>query len=335
MSTEQYDTLDDAMVMALGRNALLRYPTLKKDAELQLICRSENATFCIRSCRRRYALRLHRGHYHRKHEIESELLWLDALRAEGIQVPEALFDGEGERVQTLSLANGERRHAVLFHWVDGEMPTNNIDPQAFQPLGQITAQLHRHSQRWQMPQGFERLHWDHASMVGPEGHWGDWHAVRGLQPDDRALIDDALRRIGAELKAFGTSPQRYGLIHADLRLTNLLHHRGETRVIDFDDCGMGWYLHDLAAAISFEEHHPNAHAWIEHWLNGYERVAHLDDVDIAMIPSLVMQRRIQMTAWIASHEQTQMARSLGPDWLRHTVRLCRRYLEEEALPVGI
>ncbi|WVM92198.1 phosphotransferase [Halopseudomonas pachastrellae] len=43
------------------------------------------------------------------------------------------------------------------------------------------------------------------------------------------------------------------MIHADLRLTNLLRHQQQTRVIDFDDCGQGWYLHDLAAALSFEE----------------------------------------------------------------------------------
>ncbi|BBG29401.1 phosphotransferase enzyme family protein [Zymobacter palmae] len=333
MSTAQYDTLDDAAVAQLAHCALQRYPFLR-DGELQLICRSENATFCVQARGQRYALRLHRGHYHRKVAIESELLWLDALREEGISVPEALYDGEGERVQTLSLPGGEQRHAVIFHWVAGEMPTHGIDPRAFEPLGQITARLHRHSQCWQKPAGFTRIRWDHASMIGAEGHWGHWCEAPGLRPSDRALMDEAVARIGVEMAAFGTSPARYGLIHADLRLTNLLLHQGETRVIDFDDCGMGWYLHDLAAAISFEEHHPNAPAWIEHWLTGYEREAHLDDDDLAVIPALVMQRRIQMTAWVASHAQTQMAQSLGSDWMHHTVRLCRRYLEEQVLPVG-
>lgn len=333
MTTQPYETLDDVAVMQLAHQTVQRYSELS-DAVLQLVCRSENATFCVQVRGKRYALRLHRGHYHQKGEIESELLWLDALREEGIQVPEALYDGQGERIQTLSLPNGEQRHAVIFHWVAGEMPTNSIDPEAFQPLGQITARLHRHSQRWQRPEGFKRIVWDHPSMVGARGHWGNWRDASGLQLSDCALIDEALLRVGSDMTNFGKSPARYGLIHADLRLTNLLLHHGETHVIDFDDCGLGWYLHDLAAAISFEEHHPNARAWIDHWLTGYERVAHLNDDDLAMIPSLIMQRRIQMTAWVASHARTQMARSLGPDWIRHTVRLCRRYLEEEGLPVG-
>lgn len=333
MNTAQHDTLNDATVTSLAYQALQRYPALK-DGAVHLLCRSENATFRVLAQGRQYALRLHRGNYHRKQDIESELLWLDALRNEGLQVPEALFDAQGERVQALPLAEGGLRYAVIFHWVVGEMPTNSIDPHAFQPLGRITAQLHQHSQRWQRPEGFSRIIWDHHAMVGAEGHWGNWREAPGLQADDIALIDEALELIGTEVAIFGKSPARYGLIHADLRLTNLLLHRGETRVIDFDDCGMGWYLHDLAAAISFEEHHPNAAAWIDHWLTGYEQVAHFSDAELALLPSLVMQRRIQMTAWVASHAQTEMARSLDADWMQHTVRLCRRYLNAGALPVG-
>ena len=42
----------------------------------------------------------------------------------------------------------------------------------------------------------------------------------------------------ARLAAFGTGPARYGLIHADIRLANLLVDDGRVSVIDFDDCGL-------------------------------------------------------------------------------------------------
>jgi len=50
---------------------------------------------------------------------------------------------------------------------------------------------------------------------------------------------------------------------------------------------------------------------------------------------MLIQRRIQLTAWVASHRETEMACSLGDQWANHTVRLCRRYLEGMALPVGV
>ncbi|WP_437613014.1 phosphotransferase enzyme family protein [Erwinia sp. V71] len=333
MSAKQYDTLDNTALTALAQRTLANYPAALHGT-LSLLCRSENATFLLVAQGQRYALRLHRGDYHQKADIESELQWLDALRETGIMVPQAVLNTQGEAVQTLTLPDGSTRYAVLFHWIEGEMPTTEVDPRAFRQLGQITARLHQHSRNWQRPQEFQRIIWDHHTMVSPQSHWGHWQDAPNLKPQDRAVVEQAIARIGDELVDYGKSAERYGLIHADLRLTNLLLHRGETRVIDFDDCGFGWYLHDLAAAISFVEHHPRAAEWVDHWLQGYEQVAHLSDADMALVPTLLMQRRIQLLAWAGSHAETEMAQSLGPHWADHSVRLCRRYLETSQLPVG-
>ncbi|MFH8133631.1 phosphotransferase enzyme family protein [Pantoea osteomyelitidis] len=333
MSAKQYDTLDNTELTVLAHQALARYPT-PLQGELSLLCRSENATFLLKAEGKRYALRLHRGGYHQKADIVSELQWLEALREIGIVVPEAVQDSEGERVQTLLLPDGTARHAVLFHWIEGEMPTTDVDPASFQQLGHITARLHLHSKQWQKPQGFQRIIWDHHTMVSDQSHWGRWQDAPGLDPADHEVVEQAIARIGQDLTQFGKGEDRYGLIHADLRLTNLLLHKGETRVIDFDDCGFGWYLHDLAAAISFVEHHPRAAEWVDHWIRGYEQVAHISDEEMARVPTLLMQRRIQLTAWVGSHAETEMAQSLGPHWANHSVRLCRRYLETQQLPVG-
>jgi len=334
MSAKQYDNLTDSQLTLMAQQALACYPD-PLQGQLSLLCRSENATFLLRAAGQRYALRLHRGDYHQKADIVSELQWLDALRETGIMVPEAVPDKEGEQVLTLRLPDGSERYVVLFHWIEGEMPTTDVDPRAFQQLGQITARLHQQSKQWQKPAGFQRIIWDHHTMTSAESHWGRWQDAPNLNPADHGVVEQAIAQVGAAMAQFGKGSDRYGLIHADLRLTNLLLHKGETRVIDFDDCGLGWYLHDLAAAISFVEHHPRAPEWIDHWIRGYEQVAHISDAEMAMLPALLVQRRIQLTAWVGSHAETEMARSLGPEWASHSVRLCRRYLEGEQLPVGV
>ncbi|CAO97599.1 phosphotransferase enzyme family protein [Erwinia tasmaniensis] len=333
MTAKQYDTLSNAALLRLAEQALARYPAALQGS-LSLLCRSENATFLLQARGKRYALRLHRADYHQRADIESELHWLDALRTGGIDVPQAVTDSEGETVQTLMMKDGSVRHAVLFHWIEGEMPGTDVDPRAFQQLGHITARLHQHSRSWQRPAGFQRIIWDHQTMVSPQSHWGDWRDAPNLRVADRGIVEETLERVGSSLAEFGKDARNYGLIHADLRLTNLLLHKGETRVIDFDDCGFGWYLHDLAAAISFVEHHPRAAEWIDHWVRGYEQVAHISDAEMARVPTLLIQRRIQLLAWAGSHAETEMAQSLGPQWADHSVRLCRRYLEAQRLPVG-
>lgn len=333
MTATQYDDLDTSALQNLAQRALSRYPAALQ-GELSLLCRSENATFLLKAGGERYALRLHRSNYHQRADIESELHWLDALRETGIVVPQAVPDKEGQKVQTLPMEGGGERHAVLFDWIEGDMPTTDVDPRAFQQLGHITARLHQHSKSWQKPAGFQRIIWDHHSMVSPQSHWGDWRDAPNLRWEDQPIVEEVIARIGQQLSTFGQDATRYGLIHADLRLTNLLLHKGETRVIDFDDCGMGWYLHDLAAAISFVEHHPRAAEWVDNWIKGYEQVSHISDVEMAMVPTLLIQRRIQLLAWVGSHADTEMAKSLGPHWADHSVRLCRRYLETRELPVG-
>ncbi|HAH14035.1 MAG TPA: serine kinase, partial [Pantoea agglomerans] len=237
MSAKQYDNLTDSQLTLMAQQALACYPAALQ-GQLSLLCRSENATFLLQAAGRRYALRLHRGDYHQKADIVSELLWLNALRETGIMVPEAVPDKEGETVLTLRLPEGGERYVVLFHWIDGEMPTTDVDPRAFQQLGQITARLHQHSKQWQPPAGFQRIIWDHHTMTSAESHWGRWQDAPNLNPADHGVVEQAISQVGAAMTQFGKGSDRYGLIHADLRLTNLLLHKGETRVIDFDDCGL-------------------------------------------------------------------------------------------------
>ena len=88
-----------------------------------------------------------------------------------------------------------------------------------------------------------------------------------------ARLDRTLRD---RLAAYGRGAERWGLIHADLRLANLLARPGSpTAVIDFDDCGFGWYLYDFGAAVSFIEDHPDVPAATDQWVAGYRRVAPL------------------------------------------------------------
>lgn len=333
MSTQQYDTLTDLQVLALASTLLKRYEACYQ-GDIKLLCRSENATLKVTNLNHRYALRIHRPDYHSFNAIQSELLWLDALRASGIEVPKAIANKDGEQVQKIILADGGSRYAVMFEWIEGDMPTSEVDPKAFFALGAITAQLHQHAKNWQRPENFERIIWNHQTMVSENAHWGRWQDAPYLNNDDHPIIEQALQKVAQQMASYGMNDDRYGLIHADLRLTNILLLNGQTRVIDFDDCGMGWYMHDLAAAISFNEHLANAPRWVDHWLNGYETQGHCDDADLAILPAMIIQRRIQMLAWTGTHAQTQMTLSLGDQWANESVRLCRRYLETHGLPIG-
>ena len=84
---------------------------------------------------------------------------------------------------------------------------------------------------------------------------------------------DVLR---AGYRRSATGPDRFGLVHADMRLANLLVDGDErASCLDFDDCGWGWYLYDLGAALSFVEDSPLVPELVDAWVRGTGREAEL------------------------------------------------------------
>ena len=136
------------------------------------------------------------------------------------------------------------RHCVRFEFLPGtepgaETPAKGAEPSArhFAELGEITARMHRHAKRWRRPGWFTRFHWDYPAAFGAAARWGRWQDGAGVGPAERQVLGGLDRTLRARLAAFGSGPERYGLVHADTRLANLLVHDDAVSVIDFDDSG--------------------------------------------------------------------------------------------------
>jgi Ser/Thr protein kinase RdoA (MazF antagonist) len=317
------------------------------DARLELLCVSENATYLVRDPRGRCdkepaVLRLNRPGYHDYNALVSELTWTAALReADVVRTPRWISTTAGEPLARLPTSrDGPPRHAVLFGYARGAHPDQDGagDPEAgLAEIGHIAAGLHAHARSWHQPAGFCRFSWDLAAALGgggQPGRWGDWRA--GMPAEGRRVVERAESRVRQALSAYGYAPSRYGLIHADLRAANLLAELNGTRasaftVIDFDDCGYSWFLYDLAASVSFLEHRRELPELISSWLEGYRKTAAVDPADLAVVPSLVMLRRLQLQAWTSSHADTEMVRSLGTAFTGATVEVADRYLSAHLL----
>ncbi|ABC23811.1 phosphotransferase enzyme family protein [Rhodospirillum rubrum] len=308
---------------------------LSPHTEVTLLNLSENATFRLRdeASGRDLVIRLHRVGYSSPEEIRSELAWIEALRREEVIETAPLVAGtDGQPVQILrSPAGGPARHAVAFERVAGKEPEQGDDLVGwFRVLGGVTARMHAHAKRWRRPKGFVRKVWTFDAMVGPAGYWGPWRAGLGLDKAGTAVIEQALARIEGRVARLGMGPERFGLVHADLRLANLLVEDDHLRVIDFDDCGLSWYVYDFAAAISFIEHEPIVPALLDAWVEGYQAVAPLSAAELAEIPTFIVLRRILLTAWLASHAEIPFARQMGTTFTQGTVALAARWLEQTA-----
>jgi Ser/Thr protein kinase RdoA (MazF antagonist) len=307
---------------------------LPRNSSVHLVNISENETYRVEApTGRRWALRLQRPGYQSENSLASEIAWLVALRNDGVvATPVPVAGLNGEYVQVVRLPNGEPRNVVLFEWENGRHPEMDIDLRhCFKSLGAITAQMHVHSTKWQRTNGFERFTWNFETALGEEApRWGRWRDALGMNAARLDLFGRTAELIRERLEDYGSGPDRFGLTHCDLRLANLLLHLGELKVIDFDDCGFGWYMYDAATPLSFYEHLPQVPGLIEQWLEGYRTVRVVTKADVEVIPTFVMLRRLLLVAWVGSHAETDLARSLGDAYTDQTVALCSDYLSRNA-----
>ncbi len=294
---------------------------LPENTPLTLLNRSENETWRAGDL----ILRLHRQGYHAKPEIASELAWLTALQdLPGLNTARPIPGAQGLVTEL------DGRHLVAFAPIEGqELQPGDDLARWFAPLGEITARLHRHARAWTPSAGFTRKRWDVETILGPQPHWGHWRQAHGLEPKGETLLARATTALAAKLDAYGTGPEVFGLIHADLRLANLMVDGDRLTAIDFDDCGFGWWAYDLAAALSFIETDPRLPELIGRWCEGYTRIAPLRAEDRAMIPALIFLRRVLLTAWLSTRADSDTAQALGgPAYTQGTLDLAERYLTD-------
>ena len=299
-------------------------------ARVSLLSLSENATYRVDDDAdgRVAVLRVHRTGYHEPGAVQSELAWLKALRRdEGLRTPEVYRALDGTEVVDVALGS-RTRQAVLFELLPGAEPQPDELTRQFEQLGEISARMHRHSRTWHRPPGFVRFSWDYDACVGPGARWGPWQDGIGVGREELQVLGRAARVMRERLDRYGAGPDHFGLIHADMRLANLLVHGPDIQVIDFDDCGFGWFMFDIGSAVSFIEHDPRVPELCESWLTGYRRLLPLADEDEAEIPTFILLRRLQLVAWVGSHKFADAALELGADFTAGACEVAERYLAQ-------
>ena len=333
-TTKQSFTKSPLSVERLVESSLCLWD-LPQGAQAKLINLSENTTFLIEAAGGFKAiLRVHRENYHSRRAIECELAWIDALaNGKVIITPPYYLGKDGHAIQDGINTGGEKtQFMVLFHFLEGCAPKEDGDlRKGFAALGEIAAKCHLHAATWEKPAPFCRLVWDVENVFGPDATWGDWRDAPGVTQDIKLVLERVERRIRKRLEIYGKSKERYDLIHADMRLANLLIDNNTIRVIDFDDCGYGWFMYDFAAAISFIEDDPHIPACKAAWLQGYQKHRILSAQDIEEIDTLVMLRRMALLAWIGSHMDATEPQALAPHFAKNTALLAQTWLFKQGI----
>ena len=303
-------------------------------ASVELVSWSENAVYCVETPDGdRVVLRLHRPGYNTPAQMASELVWVESLQAAGLDAPVARRTPAGDGHVAITVGD-EVRQAGVIEWVNGT-PVHEVlgeEPDAvaarFGDLGSLAARIRIHAQRWQPPPGFDRRRWDADGLVGPDPSWGRFWEVETLSGPQRSLFASARESLHEQLSALPLDGSRFGLIHADLHLSNVLVDLNRLIVIDFDDAGFGWYAYELAVSLHSALHQP----WFDQartaLVAGYRTVASLGDDELAALPAFLTVRSLMLVGWLAARPELGQGERLPILIERATVQ-AERYLSGE------
>jgi Ser/Thr protein kinase RdoA (MazF antagonist) len=299
--------------------------------KLAPLTQTENTTFRVDGCAphqpasasERYVLRISRPDAKSAAEIRSELLWLAALRHEtDLVVPDPIVTTSGELLTTAD-AEGVPgpRHCVLFRWVPGRFLGHHVSAAAFGRVGAFMARLHLHAERFGSPAGFVRGRLDEGGLAELRAQF----AAPGLSlsRDDRALIHDVLALIAAAMQALGAGQAVFGLIHGDLHQFNYLFHHGAVRAIDFDDCGWGYYLYDIAVAMLGAGDWRLTPEMRAAFFAGYRHVRALPQEYQAYLELFIGLRRVIMLPWILARAEQPDFQAWAPAFVARTLHELR------------
>ena len=299
----------------------------------------ENAVYAVTdsATNERLVVRIHRADYHSDAELRSEWQWITGLREYGVLTPEPRRSGNGRMFEIVeSPGVPEPRQVDVVDWIEGEQLGSVEEglegsPEQvrarFETLGATMAKMHNHAQHWQAPEGFTRHAWDVDGLTGDEPFWGRFWELPALDARQRDMMLEVRDKLRSQLAELGAAPDIYGLIHADLVFENVLAGADGIRVIDFDDCGYGWHLFDIATSIIFL--HGTGHYAMakEALVAGYRQNRPLPDEHLAWFPVLLVARATTYLGWMHTRSETETAREMTPYIVDLVSSLAEEYLE--------
>lgn len=278
----------------------------------ELLKYRENAVFKVRlGDGGKAALRLHRPGYHERAALLSELQWMADLRSRGLAVPRPLATPDGRLLVELEAAASVTRYGDLIGWMDGAPIGESGTPlsqdagrlaKIYFSVGAAMADLHTAADAWLPPPGFSRPAWDLQGLLGETPFWGRFWDCPGLADDDRLFLGALRQRLPPLLGAI-SSVLDFGLIHADIIRENVLVSEGGVAIIDFDDCGHGWRLFDLATTLlrnRREEHYAVIRTSL---LNGYASRRPLSAEALSHLPLFLLLRGLTYIGWLGARPE--------------------------------
>ena len=279
-----------------------------------------NATFKVSTTdSKNFALRININSPRSTENIRAEVAWVQFLQdVNGIHTATPIANKDGQFITNLSHArSGRELNCILYSWLEGEEIGDEPTIEQLRILGQTMALMHNASKDFILPK----------DSALPSFHDPFWETEDFLLSDKSKLESQDMQLIAAAFKEIISrtdalySRENPQMIHADLHGWNMKWNEGKLSIFDFDDCGIGLPIQDIATALYYLDTPEQDEAM----LNGYRSVRQLPPHTKADLEMLLIHRRLMLLNYLYE-TNNQEHQELIPTYLEETLRRLREFL---------
>ena len=215
-----------------------------------------NAVFKVNANEGDFVLRLQTHGRLDADSLRAELAWLrhiadntDLAAPAPLPTNDASAEEFFAQVLTSALPPPSQVYACLFRFIAGEPKSSaQLTIDDMRRIGEYLARLHSAGQ-FEPPQGFSRPRLDWSGFFGANSPYHFVDDTGLISPVQTKILSQVLRRVRGAMKKLGDNADTFGLIHGDLLAKNILFEHSQPAALDFEYCGWGYFLYDLAPLL--------------------------------------------------------------------------------------
>lgn len=319
----------------LAEETLKQYPFTIRNIEF--IKYSANAIFKITDKQnKQYVLRINPTNHHQHPAILEEIKWINHILAKtDLIVPKPVKSlGDQFLTEIHHPLISSSRNCLVFEWLPGKKKWRSINESYAKSLGLLIAKLHLSGQSVSMN---HRKYWLTDGLIGTDkAKFYNIEQLSDISVEDQKYITSARRMLYDILKEQELKhPDKIGVIHSDTQPNNIVVHQGQFSIIDFDDCGLGFYLDDLAVALCALEHVTEGNQnksflqLKDALLAGYNEYIPLSGEDIKLLPYFMLTRKLVTIAWLEARKSNPGIRYYYPIAINRAIEFYKQILLQE------
>ncbi len=295
-----------------------------KNTQCKLFRTGINHTYMVSENEIKYALRIYSYKWRTELEIREELRLLILLKENDISVSFPIPDLNGDYLQTINAPEGIR-FGVLFSYAKGTK-VRNLSANTCYSIGALMAKLHYTT----INQTLNRVDYNSKTLTQLPYQYATTHFSESIP--EMQFLKYAGEQLTTLFNGADSSKLRYGSVHLDLWYDNMNIEDEETiTIFDFDFCGNGWLLLDLAYFnLQLFNTEPDLLVYqskSDSFIKGYQDITLISEEEFSLIPHAGLALWIFYFGVQSQRFDNWSNIFLSENYLKHFIGIIRKWLK--------